>query len=475
MACHSQVKTTVSPTEQYPRKYNTVIAIHLKKNSDRRFLSPGRYDPYRLSDDIIGAPPHMIDTASDNKTVIRLELLAPQLLTIGFSECFITPGDSLDMDFQTLVQTKYDYKDSTRINYGNVFFTLYNGGPTPRLEAYRNDLARALNRITTPYLLDDFLSEKHIQQLASAFTGIILKEFPNIKAEKKLTSEINDYCLINVTRYLVYDLRVYSKKAGKNPAMRKSIAANVDRMMATYYAQKGLIHSPEYWLTYARAYSFYKEAFQSDYNRIMGKFENYNDTIKQYIMVRCLKDGIIGSQQPAALVLDQFTYPPFREAAAKYLGDPNLGTAMSRNLTGSVRNTEIFDASDNKLRFFDIFKNTRQANILFDFCGTWCKPCMEEISVYSEKHALDNSATVRPVWLFFENDKSKWLAVIEKYKLPKENCFIVLDRDFINEFAKSFNWGQEFPHHFLFTKEGKLINENAPSMSEFEAGTLSGK
>lgn len=129
MSCHSQEKKTTPATELYPRNYNTVIVIHLKKKSDRRFLLPGRYDPYRLNDEITGAPPNVIDTAKDNNMIIRLDMQAPQLLTIGFSECFITPGDSLDFDFQTLIQTKYDYKDSTRINSGNAFLHFTTANP----------------------------------------------------------------------------------------------------------------------------------------------------------------------------------------------------------------------------------------------------------------------------------------------------------------------------------------------------------
>jgi len=174
-------------------------------------------------------------------------------------------------------------------------------------------------------------------------------------------------------------------------------------------------------------------------------------------------------------VLKKFTYQPFREEAVKYLSDPNIGNQLSRNLNSALRNTEIYDANDTKIQYFDIFKTTTQGYILFDFCGTWCKPCIDEIAQYAQKQPLGNSSKVRSVWLFFENDRSKWLAVIEKYKLRKENCFIVLDKNFINEFAKSFNWAQEFPHHFLFTKEGKLIDEKAPSMNEFDEDKLQGR
>lgn len=80
------------------------------------------------------------------------------------------------------------------------------------MAAYRNGLALALNHITTPAGLDNFLSEKHITQLTSAFADLILKQFPNIKANDKLSGEITNYCYINVSRCLVYDLGVLYKK-----------------------------------------------------------------------------------------------------------------------------------------------------------------------------------------------------------------------------------------------------------------------
>ncbi|WP_157741049.1 TlpA family protein disulfide reductase [Mucilaginibacter xinganensis] len=379
------------------------------------------------------------------------------------------------MNFETLIQTKFDYKDSTHINSGNVFFTLYNGHPQPQIDAYRANFSAALNHIGTRNGLDIFLSEKHIHQLADSYARLILKEFPNIKADEKLSNEIKKYCYINVTRFLIYDLCLSYKKPTKNPEIKNNIATNVNRIITGYHSQKDLFSSPDYWMPYSRAYFFYKDALKLDYNGIIEKFDHCNDTVKQYIILRCFRDGITGMQKvngSFSYALEKFTYPPFKEAALKYLSDPNLGSQISRNLNSTLRNTEIFDTNDKKLQYLDVFKTSTQSYILFDFCGTWCKPCLDEIAQYSQNQHLDNSAKVKPIWLFFENDKTKWIAVIEKYHLKKENCFIILDKGFINEFAKSFNWAQEFPHHFLFTKEGEMIDEKAASLNEFNEDEL---
>lgn len=70
---------------------------------------------------------------------------------------------------------------------------------------------------------------------------------------------------------------------------------------------------------------------------------------------------------------------------------------------------------------------------------------------------------------FFENNDQDWKKTIERYKLPVEDCFLVLSTELQQHFSKKFNWMGTFPHHFIFTQEGKLVNDNAPALVYLQA------
>lgn len=458
------------------KSYNTVIVINFKKSQDRGFFTEfGQIDPYRLDDKfIIAPPPNLTDTADRLKTIIRFRIDKPSLLTIGFSEFCIAPGDSLDMNFEILKKTKDEYKDTIHIQSGNVFWTRYNGQPPYRFKAYLKRVDDSLNYLKTPRDFNQYLSQQHVNNIADRYCGLIYSEFPNLKKDNVTLAHIKGYCTNSIYQNLFSGLAGVYKKPGSDKETRDCIEANMTDMIASFYKQKELFDLPAFWVAWGGAYYFYKET-KYDFASIVGKFQACNDTIKQFIMLRCLKDGIafkIGDKKDINQLAGRFTYPPFKKISFKYLTDPNLGSDISRNLNSDVRNAEIYDINGIAFHFFDIFKNTEQPYLLFDFCGTWCVPCVEEIALYSRTPHLDHSAKVKPVWLFFENDMTKWGALIEKYHLKKENCFVVLDREFMNAFAKSFNWAQEFPHHFLFTKNGKIIDDKAASHNEFNENAL---
>jgi hypothetical protein len=98
---------------------------------------------------------------------------------------------------------------------------------------------------------------------------------------------------------------------------------------------------------------------------------------------------------------------------------------------------------------------------------------MEEYTQSERKY--DHSDMVRPIYLFFENNQKEWLKVVEKYHLAKENCFVVIDKKLQTLMSRQFGWMGEFPHHFLFSKEGKIINSKAdPLINLKEADMILG-
>jgi hypothetical protein len=461
-------------TELNPQKHNTTIVLNLKKKQDRGFFSElGQIDPYRLDDKpIIAPPPNSIDTTDALRTVITVNIDKPSLLTIGFSEFYVLPGDSLNIDFEVLNRTKTEYEDVIHVNTGNVFFTRYNGQPKQEIRAFQKGLGDSLNSLKKPDEFNRYLSERNINSIADSYVQLLFNQFSNLKADSNTHNNIKNYSINGIYQSLFANLSIIYKKYYNDNELKACLENNVSKMIAAYNMQKPLLSAPNYWLGWSAAYFFYKEK-KYDFNSILEKFKNCDAIIRQYIMLKCLKDGIPYNGKTHINDLSaMFTYPPFKSASYRYLTDPNLGNGISQNLNMVIRNAEIYDANGNKIHFYEVFKNTEQPYILFDFCGTWCVPCLDEISIYSKNRHLDNSKKVRPVWLFFENDMTKWKGVVAQYHLDEKSCFLVLGKEFMNEFAKSFDWAEEFPHHFLFSKDGKIIQSKASSLTEFDESKL---
>ncbi|MNR39391.1 hypothetical protein D3C85_1575990 [compost metagenome] len=65
--------------------------------------------------------------------------------------------------------------------------------------------------------------------------------------------------------------------------------------------------------------------------------------------------------------------------------------------------------------------------------------------------------------------------MVKQYHLNPQNCFVIIGNEgqlLKREFALSFDWQGEFPHHFVFSKEGKIIDKNAKSLAAFSESDL---
>jgi thiol-disulfide isomerase/thioredoxin len=233
--------------------------------------------------------------------------------------------------------------------------------------------------------------------------------------------------------------------------------------------QEGHYDDPVTLGSYGSVYYFFKE-MGLDAQAILERFNSSNDTVKQYVQLSLFNDGMLSEEQKLGLI-DKLTYPPYKEYALQLYQDPNRGIIKSGYINNEIRDARLFDVNDKELAFDELFNTTAQSYLLLDFSGSWCKPCLEEMSVYAKTAHLDNSKKVRPIWLFFENDKTKWLNVVERYNLKKENCFLVVGESgniLRKQFTLLFDWEGEFPHYFLFAKEGEIIDKRARPLSIFE-------
>lgn len=224
-------------------------------------------------------------------------------------------------------------------------------------------------------------------------------------------------------------------------------------------------------------YHFLKETNVRE-TSILETFKQCSDTVKEYINLNLFKDGLLTNVSTKTEIDDfisKLKYPLFKLEALRINQTQTRGIEKSGYINNDIKKIEIFDTNNRKTTIGDLFKLTTQPYIIFDFCGSWCKPCIEEISDYAKTKHLDNSKKIKPIWLFFENDKKDWMGVVKKYGLKEDNCYVITGNDaqaLSKQFAILFDWQGEFPHHFLFSNEGKLIQNNATSLAKLEEQNL---
>ncbi|UZD23221.1 TlpA family protein disulfide reductase [Algoriphagus halophytocola] len=471
VSCYSQNGTVLS--DEKPENYNTTIVLNFKNNADRKYYSslglrnPLAFDPLHLP-----PPPYSIDTSTNLKTVIKTTIAKPTYLTLKYDIFHIEPGDSLNMDFEILLKTKTALKDTITINHGNVFF-IWKGGSSLLFHKYLNSITYSLKDLETADQIAELTSRESLKSMADSCTALIYKDHPILKHDSSTFETVKKHSVHEVLGRLAYRFALLYANT-RDESIKSAIETSERNMLEYASLQEGHYDDPVTLGSYGSVYYFFKE-MGLDAQAILERFNSSNDTLKQYVQLSLFNDGMLNEEQKLRLI-DKLTYPPYKEYALQLDQDPNRAILKSGYINNEIRGARLFDVNDKELAFDELFKTTDQPYLLLDFSGSWCKPCLEEMSVYAETRHLDNSKKVRPIWLFFENDKTKWLNVVERYNLKKENCFLVVGESgniLRKQFTLLFDWEGEFPHYFLFAKEGEIIEKRARPLSMFEENDVS--
>ncbi|MFC5624536.1 TlpA family protein disulfide reductase [Algoriphagus winogradskyi] len=466
VSCYSQNIGELSEGKE--QIYNTTIVLNFKKNADKKYFSSlGLRNPLYFSPLYLPPPPFALDTSTNLKTIIKTTIDKPTYLTLGFSIFHMEPGDSLNMDFEVLLNTKTAHKDTITINHGNVFF-IWKGGSSLLFHKYLTSITNSLKDLKTADQIAELTSRESLRSMADSCTALIYKEHPILKRDSSTFETVKKYSIHDLLARLAYRLALLYANT-RDESIKSAIETSERNMLEYASLQEGDYDDPRTLGTYRSIFYFYKE-MGLDAQAILERFNDSNDTLKQYIQLNLFYDGLLSEEQELGLI-NKLTYPAFKEYALQLYQNPNRGIIKSGYINNEIRGARLFDVNDKELAFDELFKKTAQPYLLFDFSGSWCKPCLEEMSVYAKTRHLDNSKKVRPIWLFFENDKTKWLNIIERYNLKKENCFLVVGEAgpiLQKQFALLFDWEGEFPHYFLFAKEGEIIEKRARPLSLFE-------
>jgi hypothetical protein len=454
------------------KSFNTIITIHYTNEADKKFTKFQQYDKFFLNTyGIVEAPAHIIESEK-LKTTIKLNLDKPSLLLLGFDEFYIEPNNNLDISFIVLKHTKTEYKDSIKINHGVGIVTRDNGEMVFLNKLFANQLKVASSKAE----IEDIVSEKALITEATNSINKLYLLYPAYKESISIRDYFREYFKQYYFSALVYNLNIGMKNMSDD---LKSFTLPRIKTLSILLSHDLKIKLRSYWFGMNKVFNQmlnpeFKKSLYS-YQLIKSIIKDYDSITQQFFFLLSVKasytleddnktrDDIV--RKNLNQLIEHVSYPEFMPYIKKF----KSGNSSGDFINDDIKNCVLYDYDMQQIRFNDLFTKSSQQYILFDFCGSWCKPCLEELKEYKISKKLDTSSVVKPIWIFFENNNKDWLKVIEAYKLKKENCFLLQKDSVIQKnFSILFSWLAEFPHHFLFNNQGKIVDNNVLSLSSFE-------
>ncbi len=123
-----------------------------------------------------------------------------------------------------------------------------------------------------------------------------------------------------------------------------------------------------------------------------------------------------------------------------------------------------------------LFKNKKISNLetllernkgkllVLDFWASWCTPCLKEIPYLKKTIENYSSSNILFISISFDKDLLQWRKAVIANKLPVDFNYTFVNSE-KSQFVKKYNI-ETIPRYIIIGKDGKFINDDAPSPSD---------
>jgi len=247
--------------------------------------------------------------------------------------------------------------------------------------------------------------------------------------------------------------------------------------------------------TFSRINNMYKEFFNdslvayASYHRVLKAFIHHQARGSEVKMIRTssgstfdypevseiIKDRVDIPQQTKELILyytleyivNFFNTESIKEYSDMFLketADTLKFQYMSQLYNMGIQPTYdlLLKASDNaQIELSSLAKNHNGKVLYIDFWASWCAPCRASMPYAKELRNEYEGKGVVFIYLAFNDREKEWREAIQTLELDSncENYFIVNPKT--SKMIETLNI-TNIPRYMIYSKEGKLVNPNAP-------------
>ncbi len=476
---------TLQAEKAKQKSYNTTVIVKKEQVKRDTISSPlTLWNPYYLKSDVVW-PAKKTNLSHKLLQTYNIYLPHPTIFEIGGGHAcwFIKPGDSillLEKDNLTDSNHLFNVQESSGLRLPIISTDTLLRKSFPKLfySYYVKDNKQTIETINV-WLGEAFNTDK-IEKAAKTATKEYFKNHPVYSSsdfEKKYLMSWYEVMILLSHEKVLHSLK---DKLEQNPILSGKVAHHIIRL-AAYLDHHVSLRIINFWnvkpVNYWKAIKSMNknilsnrvEKQQYNIDSIERTLSSFDDTTGQYILLGILQDnqGELSHDNLAQMALaSRIKLNLFYPYIKKYIGKKmNIGKGY---LNITLRSALLYNTNMEVLNLDSVFRSSRLPYLYVNFCGTWSSSSISNMKTYAKNQEFTHQK-IRPVWIFFENNKTDWLKIIKKYHLPEQDCFMVKDsRKMEGNFSNEFGWQKNFPHYFLFNREGKCLNNDAPPFSDFD-------
>jgi len=409
-------------------------------------------------------------TVNTDKTFrVKFPLDKRQSLLIFLKNFWVTPGDSINLEYKVLESTSSKRRDTLIFsgkNYGNyacyTFFRTeyyYNDQAFPKFflnKKYLSDLMAYKKDMDKFYImqnrrLDSFFrknettdsvrllikKELNCQKLLALLdpysTGKVRKKgFPISYLDEYSVNDFLDSVFLE-SKYFCSALREYHRFAADEDVTSSWFSSGHLAMLyndAQYF--RGKIREFLYWSDLDWFSKNYNSGYKDEINKIYKKIISEVTSIDLQDKIEQLGWAGIGK------------YPGFSK---------------------EFRNIQIKDVNGNVIKLGELIRSQKGKVIYLDFWASWCTPCRKEIPYGKKLLEYFPSKDFSIIYLSQDENENSWIKAVNIEKMSEKNSYRFLSNEDLHIAQTELKF-TAIPYYTLINTKGELAFMNAPRPSE---------
>lgn len=393
----------------------------------------------------------------------------PQMMLFFLKEVWVTPGDSVHVEFRVLENSPSRWRD-TLLTQGE-YAGNYGYYPFFRIEYRFNEpgfpnfyLQKKYADAPASYKED---LRRYFQRKSAELETYCRKHALTPEAAARIRSDhYYDYLITLATPYTSGQVKKEDLPATYFDDFRDSLFTDSSRLDSRYFCQAFRIFHQwraddgrTAWFSPAHFQALYEDAAR--YPGRMGEFLHWTD-VDWYAKHRNQSFRAPEVAVTYQNIVRRVQSPDF----SRRMADSGFAELLdeSPSLTPALRQVELVDFSGNKLYFGALLERYAGKVVYLDFWASWCKPCREEFPYTGQLKEHYRDAGVAFVYISQDRDEKGWRRAVESERLNPADCYLLRSKEQLAVLSRELQF-TAIPHYALVAPDGSLAYLNAPRPS----------